>query len=53
MSLYTDLEICVGCKHSVFFNCGKCLKECKINAEHLRKRTDGTCLKYLKEVKDE
>ncbi len=43
MSLYSEREICVGCKHAVWFECEECLKQCKIHAEHRRNFILGTC----------
>ncbi len=33
MSLYSIKEICGSCKHAVFYECGNCLKECKVNTD--------------------
>lgn len=43
MSLFEDHEICKGCKHANFFDCGKCLKKCDIGAESNRDRCAGSC----------
>ena len=43
MSYYTDKEICGNCQYAVFFDCKKCLKECKANAKKHRDFLNGCC----------
>ncbi len=43
MSLYTEGEICGDCIHAVLFDCGNCLKECKLDAESDRDYIHGKC----------
>lgn len=53
MSLYSEHEICGGCKHAVFFDCGKCLKECAVGAVNDRDHVRGSCPKREKREKRE
>lgn len=43
MSLYTDDEICTGCKYAEFHSCGKCLKSCLILKHGEVDRYSGKC----------
>jgi len=43
MSMYSDGEICGDCQHSVMYDCGSCLKECKIGKEDEKDHLHGTC----------
>jgi len=49
MSLYTMGEICDGCRHAILYNCGNCLKECKIRAIDKANCINGSCTEYIKE----
>lgn len=46
MSLYSTPEICGGCKHATWFDCGNCLKVCAIGHEDQRSGVDGSCPGY-------
>ena len=46
MSLYTLGEICDGCEHAVLYECGNCLKECKIDAIDKANCIEGNCLAF-------
>ena len=46
MSLYTLGEICDGCENAVLYECGNCLKECKIDATNKDSGIDGSCRAY-------
>ena len=48
MSLYSDIEICKGCKHAIFYECGNCLKKCLLNKEEERSFIIGFCEYYEK-----
>ena len=43
MSLYTLGEICKRCKHAIFYECGNCLKKCKIDKVCDTDTTRGKC----------
>lgn len=43
MSLYSEREICAGCVHASWHECGNCLRECAVNAQDERDHCDGSC----------
>lgn len=43
MSLYSDVEICEGCIHACFYDCGNCLEKCWIKKEDKRDFVSGNC----------
>lgn len=43
MSLYSEREICEGCKFAVFFECGNCLDWCRARATSARDHASGKC----------
>ncbi len=43
MSLYSLSEVCEWCVNATFFDCGSCLKECKVGAQSCVSPLDGFC----------